>query len=157
MLDEEITNPPSRDELIKIEVERLLANPIRPRTNMDGLAQWVKNSMTLEEYKHGEALRRATRTIDNILHEKQRLINIELYHQEALKKDRETFLKSSHTGRIIKQHGENYFIKIKGGDFQPLLHIAVASRFFGDVDPMSKTLSFNVKTAGYSFRAIDLK
>jgi hypothetical protein len=107
--------------------------------------------MTLEEYKHGEALRRATRTIDNILTEKQRRINIELHHQEGVKKDREKFLKSSHTGRIIKSHGENYFIKIKGSDFQPMLHKAVAARFFGDVDPMNKALSFNVKQAGYSF------
>jgi hypothetical protein len=157
MLDENITNPPSRDELIKIEVERLLVNPIAKRTNMDGLAQWVKDSMTLKEYLRGEALRRATRTIDNILDEKQRQISMELYHQTAVKKDRETFLKSSHAGRIIKKHGENYFIKIRNSDFQPMLHIAVAARFFGDVDPMSKTLSFNVKQAGYSFRAIDLK
>jgi hypothetical protein len=157
MLDEEILNPPSREELIIIEVERLLANPIRPRKNMDGLAQWVKDSMTLEEYKHGEALRRATRTVDNILHEKKRRISIELYHQAAVKEERETFLKSSHTGRIIKQYGENYFIKIKNSEIQPMLHVAVAARFFGGIEPMSKTLSFNVKTAGYSFRAIDLK
>jgi hypothetical protein len=38
MLDKEITNPPSREELIKIEVEHLLANPIKKRINMDGLA-----------------------------------------------------------------------------------------------------------------------
>jgi len=145
-----------REQLINDEINRILSSDDARKTKAEELAPWVLKTMTLEEYYQSEARRIATRKIDNILQENERIKKMELHNTEIEKRKIKEFLSGRHIGCVQPQKGEEHYIVIKSQKIQPKVNASMLRNQLGVENAEGLTIEFYVKPAGYAFRCIDI-